>query len=132
VGWILRRGWPGFASVVLLPKQLELGRAARLIERVIFLGAMAAFIYNGGLPLGSFGQVNSFTDGLVLVAIVKIIAIVAGWAVQFFLRIIAYIVGGTRVPPLYPLTRACEGRADMSAVGQQRDLLAPPGRRCGC
>ena len=38
----------------------------------------------------------------------------------------------SRVPPLYPLTRACEGRADMSAVGQQRDPLAPPGRRCGC
>jgi hypothetical protein len=51
----LRRGWPGFASVVLLPKQLELGRAARLVERMIFLGAIAAFIYNGGLPLGSLG-----------------------------------------------------------------------------
>ena len=35
-----------------------------------------------------------------------------------------------RVPPLYPLTRAREGRADLSAVGQQRDPLAPPaGRR---
>jgi len=22
VGWVLRRGWPGFANVVLLPKQL--------------------------------------------------------------------------------------------------------------
>jgi hypothetical protein len=41
---LLRRGWPGFASVVLLPKQLELGRAARLVERVIVLGAMAGFI----------------------------------------------------------------------------------------
>jgi hypothetical protein len=29
----------------------------------------------------------------------------------------------SRVPPLYPLTRASEGRADMSAVGQQRDPL---------
>jgi hypothetical protein len=29
VGWVLRRGWPGFANVVLLPKQLELGRSAR-------------------------------------------------------------------------------------------------------
>ena len=36
----------------------------------------------------------------------------------------------SRVPPLYPLTRAREGRADLSAVGQQRDPLAPPaGRR---
>ena len=34
-----------------------------------------------------------------------------------------------RVPPLYPLTCA-QGRADLSAVGQQRDPLAPPaGRR---
>ena len=39
---LLRRGWPGFASVVRLPKQLELGRAARLVERVIFFGAMSA------------------------------------------------------------------------------------------
>ena len=31
----------------------------------------------------------------------------------------------SRVPPLYPLTRAREGRADLSAVGQQRDPLAP-------
>jgi hypothetical protein len=91
VGWVLRRGWPGFASVVLLPKQLALGRAARLVERVIFLGAMAGFIYYGGLPLGSLGQINSFTDGEVLVAIVRVVAIVAGRAVQFSLRIIAYI-----------------------------------------
>ena len=39
-------------------------------------------------------------------------------------------VSSCRVPPLYPLTRAREGRADLSAVGQQRDPLAPPaGRR---
>jgi len=38
--------------------------------------------------------------------------------------------GFCRVPPLYPLTRAREGRADLSAVCQQRDPLAPPaGRR---
>jgi hypothetical protein len=41
---VLRRGWPAFASVVLLPKQLEVGRAARLVERLIFLGAVAGFI----------------------------------------------------------------------------------------
>jgi hypothetical protein len=34
--WILRRAWPGFANFVLLPKQLELGRAARLVERRLF------------------------------------------------------------------------------------------------
>jgi hypothetical protein len=33
---LLRRGWPGFAEVLLLPKIWELGRAARLVERVIF------------------------------------------------------------------------------------------------
>ena len=37
-----------------------------------------------------------------------------------------------RVPPLYPLTRAHEGRAAMSAVGQRSDPLGPPRRRCGC
>jgi hypothetical protein len=62
VRWVLRRGWPGFANVVLLPKQLELVR----VERVIFLGAMAGFIYCGGLPLGSLGRVSGFTDGLEL------------------------------------------------------------------
>ena len=67
----------------MLPKQLELGRAARLVERLIFLGAVAAFIYYRGLPLGSLGEVNSFTDGLVLVAIVKVVAIVAGWPCSF-------------------------------------------------
>ena len=36
---------------------------------------------------------------------------------------------GARVPPLYPLTRAREGGADLSAVGQQRDPLAPPAGR---
>jgi hypothetical protein len=35
---LLRKGWPGFADVVLLPKIWELGRAARLVERVIFWG----------------------------------------------------------------------------------------------
>lgn len=58
VGWVLRRGWPGFANVVLLLKQLELGRAARLIERVIFLGSMAALFYFGSLPVGSLGEVH--------------------------------------------------------------------------
>ena len=58
LGWALRKGWPEFASIVLLPKQLELGRAARLVERVIFLGAMAGFIFYGGLPLGSLGRVS--------------------------------------------------------------------------
>jgi len=77
---LLRRGWPGFADFVLLPKQLELGRAARLVERVIFVGAMAGFIYYGGLPLGTLGKPGGITDALELAAIVKVIAILAGWA----------------------------------------------------
>src|ERR1700738_1746043 len=69
VGWVPRRGWPGLANVVLLPKQLELGRAARLVERIIFLGAMAALVYFGSLPLGSLGEPHDFTDGLVAYSI---------------------------------------------------------------
>jgi hypothetical protein len=50
---------------------------------------MAGFIYYGGLPLGSLGKPGGVTDALELAAIVKIIAILAGWAVQFSLKIIA-------------------------------------------
>jgi hypothetical protein len=40
-----------------------LSRAARRVERVIFLGAMAGFIYyGGGLPLGSLEKVGGLTD----------------------------------------------------------------------
>lgn len=94
LSWILRRGWPGFANFVLLPKQLALGRAARAVERVIFLGGMAGFIYYGGLKLGSLGTSSGLTDALELAAIVKVIAILAGWAVQFSLKIVAYVIGG--------------------------------------
>ena len=48
--------------------------------------------------------------------------------VALFLQVIV-AMQGARVPPLYPLTCAREGCADLSAVGQQRDPLAPPGRR---
>lgn len=54
VGRVLRCGWPGFASVVLLPKQLELGRARRLIERVIFSGATSSFCTKLRLASGCF------------------------------------------------------------------------------
>ena len=85
--------------------------APRAWSSLIFLGAPAAFIYYGGLPLGSLGEVNSFTDGLVLVAIVKVVAIVAGWAVQFSLRIINYIVRGfERLAPRRPLIRTIRPR----------------------
>lgn len=95
LGWVLRRGWPEFADVVLLPKPFELGRVARLVERVIFLGTMAAFIHNGGLSLGPLGNVGgSLTDALEVAAVVKIIAILVGLVVQFSLKIVAYVVGG--------------------------------------
>jgi hypothetical protein len=51
-----RRGWPGLANFFLLPKLLELGRAARFIERAIFIGGMAGFVYYGGLPLSFAGK----------------------------------------------------------------------------
>jgi hypothetical protein len=52
---LLRRGWPGFADLALLPRQLELGRAAAARARDFF-GRDADFIYYGGLPLGSLGE----------------------------------------------------------------------------
>jgi len=95
LGWLLRRGWPEFADVLLLPKPFELGRVARLVERVIFLGTMAAFIYNGGLSLGPLGNTGgSLTDAMEVATVVKVIAILAGLVVQFSLKIVAYVVGG--------------------------------------
>jgi hypothetical protein len=38
---VFRRGWPGLADLLLLPKQWTLGRAARTLERVLFLGGLA-------------------------------------------------------------------------------------------
>ena len=35
---VLRRGWPALADFFLLPKPLTLGRAARALERCLFLG----------------------------------------------------------------------------------------------
>lgn len=35
---VFRRGWPGLADFLLLPKPWALGRAARTLERVLFLG----------------------------------------------------------------------------------------------
>ena len=134
LGWVLRKGWPEFASIVLLPKQLELGRAARLVERVIFLGAMAGFIFYGGLPLGSLGGISGFTDGLELAAIVKVIAIVAGWVMQFPLQIITYIVGGfERLAPRRPMAWA----DSVAALGLLPFVVfeareAFKGNVCGC
>ncbi len=90
----LRRGWPGLANFFLLPKLLELGRAARLVERTIFLGGMAGFVYFGGLPLGSLGNKAGLTDAFELAFMVKAIALIAGELVQWTLKIAEYLIGG--------------------------------------
>jgi len=90
---ILRRGWPGLADFFLLPKQLTLGRAARTLERVLFLGGLAAFAVVGGWPALSIG----------LVVEVKAIALIAGLVTQGTLRVAKYLIGGVeRVLPLTP------------------------------
>lgn len=91
---LLRKGWPGLANFFSLQKPLELGRAARLVERTIFLGGMACFIYFGGLPVGSLRHKAGLTDALELAFMVKAIALIAGEAVQWSLGIVKYIVGG--------------------------------------
>ena len=57
LNFVFRRGWPGLADFFLLPKQLTLGRAARTLERVLFLGGLAAFAVVGGWPALSIGLV---------------------------------------------------------------------------
>ena len=91
---VLRKGWPGLGNFFLLPKPLELGRAARLVERTIFIGGMACFVYYGGLPIGSLGHKAGLADALELAVMVKAIALIAGEAVQWSLGIVKYIVGG--------------------------------------
>ena len=65
---VFRRGWPGLADIFLLPKQFTLGRAARTLERVLFLGGLAAFAVGGGWPALS----------IALVVGLKAIALIAG------------------------------------------------------
>ena len=97
---VYRQGWPGLANFFLLPKQFRLGRAARFIERFIFLGGMAGFIIYGGLPISSLSTKNGLIDAFELALMVKAIALVAGLATQALLKIIGYLVGGfARVLP---------------------------------
>jgi hypothetical protein len=91
---LLRKGWPGLANFLLLQKPLELGRAARLVERTIFMGGMACFVYFGGLPIGSLRHKAGLTDALELAFMVKAIALIAGEGVQWSLGIVKYVVGG--------------------------------------
>ncbi|HZL25970.1 MAG TPA: hypothetical protein VFC39_05515 [Acidobacteriaceae bacterium] len=79
-----RRGWPGLANFFLLPKQLELGRAARTLERCLFLGGLAAFAVVGGRPALSWG----------LVVELKVIALIVGFVTQGTLKVAEYLIGG--------------------------------------
>ena len=81
---IFRRGWPGLADFFLLPKQLELGRAARTLERCLFLGGLAAFAVVGGRPALSWG----------LVVELKAIALIVGFVTQGTLKVAEYLIGG--------------------------------------
>src|ERR1039458_3074510 len=95
---IFRRGWPGLASFFLLPKQLTLGRAARTLERCLFLGSLAAFAIVGGWPALSIG----------LVVELKAIALIAGLVTQGVLKLAEYLTRG--VERVLPLTRGGQGK----------------------
>ena len=79
---IFRRGWPGLADLSLLPKQLELGRAVRTLERCLFLGGLAAFAVVGGRPALSWG----------LVVELKAIALIVGFVTQGTLKAAEYLI----------------------------------------
>jgi hypothetical protein len=88
---VFRRGWPGLANFFLLPKQLTLGRAARTLERGLFLGSLAAFAIVGGWPALSIG----------LVVELKAIALITGLLTQGVLKVAEYLVrGAERVLPI--------------------------------
>ena len=90
---VFRRGWPGLSDFFLLPQQLTLGRAARTLERVLFLGGLAAFAVVGGWPALSIG----------LVVELKAIALIAGLLTQGVLKLAEYLTrGAERVLPLTP------------------------------
>jgi hypothetical protein len=91
---ILRQGWPGLANFFLLPRLLTLGRAARFVERTIFLGGMVGFVLFGGLPIPTLATKSGLIDAFELAFMVKAIALVAGLATQAALKIVEYFVGG--------------------------------------
>lgn len=116
---VLRRGWPALASFFLLPKQLRLGRAARFVERTIFLGGTAGFVIYGGLPISSLTNKAGLIDAFELALMVKAIALVAGLAMQALLKIVEYIVGGfARAFP----TAGGGGNIDLKRYGGNVDL----------
>ena len=92
---VLQKGWPEVAGFIAMPKALELGRLARLVERGIFVaGGLADIIWYEGTPLGILGTSHGLVDALELLVLVKIVAVLVGLAVQVSLRIVAYVIGG--------------------------------------
>jgi|SRR5579863_8854965 hypothetical protein len=80
---ILRRGWPGLADLLLLPKQWTLGRAARTIERVLFLGGVAVAL------VGYWPDLTIW-----LVVGLKAGAVIVGLVTQGVLKLAEYLVRG--------------------------------------
>lgn len=92
---ILQKGWPEVAGFIAMPKPLELGRLARLVERGIFAaGLLADIIWYEGTPLGILGTSHGLADFLELLVMIKIVAVLVGLAVQVSLKVIAYVIGG--------------------------------------
>jgi len=92
---VLQKGWPEVAGFIAMPKALELGRLARLVERGIFVaGGLADIIWYEGTPMGILGTSHGLADALELLVLVKIVAVLVGLAVQVSLRIVAYVIGG--------------------------------------
>jgi hypothetical protein len=84
LGMVLRRGWPGLADVILLPRQWILGRAARTLERVLFLGGVLACAIFEDLPTLSFW----------LVVLLKVGAVLVGLLTQGALKLAEYLMQG--------------------------------------
>ena len=82
---ILRRGWPGLADLLLLPKQWTLGRAARTLERVLFLGGLAVLL------VGYWSDLSIW-----LVVGLKAGAVIAGLLTQGVLKLAEYLVRGRK------------------------------------
>jgi hypothetical protein len=93
---VYRRGWPGLADLFLLPKQLTLGRAARTLERVLFLGGLAVAL------VGYWPELTIW-----LVVGLKVGAVLVGLVTQGTLKAAEYLTrGAERVLPL----RAGQGK----------------------
>ena len=83
LNFVFRRGWPGLADFFLLPKQLTLGRAARTLERVLFLGGVAVAL------VGYWPDLTIW-----LVVGLKAGAVIVGLVTQGVLKLAEYLVRG--------------------------------------